>query len=40
VKRVRLIKMCLSETYSKVIIVTAVSGSFTTQNVLKEKDAL
>jgi hypothetical protein len=37
---VRLIKMCLNETYSKVRIGKHLSDSFPTQNGLKQGDAL
>jgi hypothetical protein len=40
VKLVRLIKMCLNETYSKVRIGKHLSDSFPIQNGLKERDAL
>jgi hypothetical protein len=40
VKLVRLIKMCLNETYSKVHIGKHVSDSFPVQNGLKQGDAL
>jgi hypothetical protein len=39
-KLVRLIKMCLNETYSKVRIGKHLSGSFLIQNGLKQGDAL
>jgi hypothetical protein len=39
-KLVRLIKMCLSETYSIVRIGTHLSDSFLIQNSLKQGDAL
>jgi hypothetical protein len=39
-KLVRLIKMCLNETYSKVCIGKKLSESFCTQNGLKQGDAL
>jgi hypothetical protein len=39
-KLVRLIKMCLNETYSKVYIGKHLSDSFLIQNGLKEGDAL
>jgi hypothetical protein len=39
-KLVRLIKMCLNETYSKVHIGKHLSNSFPIQNVLKHRDAL
>jgi hypothetical protein len=39
-KLVRLIKMCLNETYSKVCIGKYLSDSFPTQNGLKQGDAL
>jgi hypothetical protein len=39
-KLVRLIKMCLNETYSKVRIGKHLSDSFPIQNGLKEGDAL
>jgi hypothetical protein len=39
-KLVRLIKMCLSETYSKVCIGKCLSDSFPIQNGLKQGDAL
>jgi hypothetical protein len=38
-KLVRLIKMCLNETYSKVRIGKHLSDSFPIQNGLKEGDA-
>jgi hypothetical protein len=38
-KLVRLIKMCLNETYSKVHIGKHLSGSFPIQNSLKQGDA-
>jgi hypothetical protein len=37
---VRLIKMCLNETYSKVRIGKHLSDNFPIQNVLKQGDAL
>jgi hypothetical protein len=40
VKLVRLIKMCLNETYSKVRIGKHLSGVFPVQNGLKQGDAL
>jgi hypothetical protein len=40
VKLVRLIKMCLNETYSKVHIGKHLSDSFPIQNCLKQGDAL
>jgi hypothetical protein len=40
IKLVRLIKMCLSESYSKVHISKYLSDSFAIQNGLKEADAL
>jgi hypothetical protein len=40
VKLVRLIKMCLNETYSKVCICKHLSDSFPIQNDLKQGDAL
>jgi hypothetical protein len=39
-KLVRLIKMCLNETYSKVCIGKHLSDSFPIQNGLKQGDAL
>jgi hypothetical protein len=39
-KHVRLIKMCLNETYSKVRIGTYLSDNFPIQNGLKQGDAL
>jgi hypothetical protein len=39
-KRVRLIRMCLNETYIKVRIGKYLSDSFPIQNCLKEADAL
>jgi hypothetical protein len=39
-KRVRLIKMCLNETYSKVRLCKHLSYSFPIQNGLKQGDAL
>jgi hypothetical protein len=36
----RLIKMCLNETYSKVLIGKQLFDSFTIQNGLKQGDAL
>jgi hypothetical protein len=39
-KLVRLIKMCLCETYSKGRIVKHLSDSFLIQNCLKQGDAL
>jgi hypothetical protein len=39
-KFVRLIKMCLNETYSKVRICKHLSDSFPIQNGLKQGDAL
>jgi hypothetical protein len=39
-KLVRLIKMCLNETYSKVCIGKYLSDSFPIQNSLKQGDAL
>jgi hypothetical protein len=39
-KLVRLIKMCLNETYSKVRIVKYLSDGFAIQNCLKQGDAL
>jgi hypothetical protein len=39
-KLVRLIKMCLNETYSKVRIGKHLSDSFPFQNGLKQRDAL
>jgi hypothetical protein len=39
-KLVRLIKMCLNETYSKVHIGKLLSDKFPTQNGLKQGDAL
>jgi hypothetical protein len=38
-KLVRLIKMCLNETYSKVRIGTHLSDNFPIQNGLKQGDA-
>jgi hypothetical protein len=40
IKLVRLIKMCLNETYSKVRIRKHLSDSFPVQNGLKQGDAL
>jgi hypothetical protein len=40
VKLIRLIKMCLNETYSKVRIGKHLSDSFPIQNGLKQGDAL
>jgi hypothetical protein len=40
VKLVRLIKMCLNETYSKVHIGKHLSDNFPIQNGLKQGDAL
>jgi hypothetical protein len=37
---VRMIKMCLNETYSKVRIVKHLSDNFSIQNGLKQADAL
>jgi hypothetical protein len=39
-KLIRLIKMCLNETYSKVRIGKHLSDSFPVQNGLKQGDAL
>jgi hypothetical protein len=39
-KLVRLIKMCLNETYSKVHIGKQLSHSFPIQNGVKQEDAL
>jgi hypothetical protein len=39
-KLVRLIKMCLNETYSKVIIIKHLSEIFFIQNGLKQGDYL
>jgi hypothetical protein len=39
-KLVKLIKMCLNETYSKVLIRKHMSDSSPIQNVLKQGDAL
>jgi hypothetical protein len=39
-KRVRLIKICLNETYSKIRIGKHLSDSFSIQNCLKQGDAL
>jgi hypothetical protein len=39
-KLVRLIKMCLNETYSKVRVGNLLSDKFPTQNGLKQGDAL
>jgi hypothetical protein len=39
-KLVRLIKMCLNETYSKVCVGIYLSDSFPIQNGLKQGDAL
>jgi hypothetical protein len=39
-KLVRLIKMCLNETYSKVCIGKLLSDKFPIQNGLKQRDAL
>jgi hypothetical protein len=39
-KLVRLIKMCLNETYSKVRIGTHLSDNFPIQNGLKQGDVL
>jgi hypothetical protein len=39
-KLVRLIKMCLNETYSKICICKHFSDSFPIQNGLKQGDAL
>jgi hypothetical protein len=39
-KLVRLIKMCLNETYSKICIGKHLSGAFPVQNGLKHGDAL
>jgi hypothetical protein len=40
IKLIRLIKMCLNETYSKVHIGKHLSHSFPLQNGLKQGDAL
>jgi hypothetical protein len=40
IKLVRLIKMCLNETYTKTRICKHLSVSFSIQNDLKEEDAL
>jgi hypothetical protein len=40
IKLVRLIKICLNETYSKVRVVKHLSESFPIQNGLKQGDAL
>jgi len=40
VKLVRLIKICLNETYSKVHIGRNLSDAFPIQNCLKQRDAL
>jgi hypothetical protein len=39
-KLVRLIKMCLNETYSKVRVGKLLSDKFPVQNGLKQRDAL
>jgi hypothetical protein len=39
-KLVRLIEMCLNETYSKVLICKNLSDNFHIQNGLKQGDAL
>jgi hypothetical protein len=39
-KLVRLIKMCLNETYSKIYVGKNLSGTFSIQNGLKQGDAL
>jgi hypothetical protein len=39
-KLVRLIKMCLNETYSKVRVGKHLSESFPIKNDLKQRDAL
>jgi hypothetical protein len=39
-KLVRLIKMCLNETYSKIRVGESLSGAFTITNGLKQGDAL
>jgi hypothetical protein len=39
-KQVRLIKMCLNETYNKVCIGKYLSDKFAIQNGLKQGDAL
>jgi hypothetical protein len=39
-KRVRLIKICLNETYSKVRIGKHLPDSFSIQNGLKQRDAV
>jgi hypothetical protein len=39
-KLVRLIKMCLNETYSKVRLGKCLSDKFPIQNVLKQRDAI
>jgi hypothetical protein len=39
-KLVRLIKMCLNETYSKVHVGKLLSGTFPIQNGLKQGDAV
>jgi hypothetical protein len=39
-KLVRLVKMCLNETYSKVCVGKLLSDKFPTQNGLKQRDAL
>ena len=39
-KLVRLIKMCLTETYSRVRVVKNLSAMFTIRNGLKQGDAL
>jgi hypothetical protein len=39
-KLVRLIKMCLNETYSKVCVGKLLSDKFPIQNGLKQRDAL
>jgi hypothetical protein len=40
IKLVRLIKICLKETYNKVHIVKPLSNNFPLQHVLKQGDAL
>lgn len=40
IKLVRLIKMCLNETYSKVCIGRHLPDAFHVQNILKQEDAL
>jgi hypothetical protein len=39
-KLVRLTKMCLNETYSRVLVAKYLSDMFTTKNVLKNGQAL